>query len=191
MVLRCGMAARMFDLNVEKVLEHWTVAHAVREVIANALDEQALTGGPDPTITKDEQGRWHIRDQGRGLRYQHLTQNENQEKLERPQLVIGKFGVGLKDALATFHRHKIGISIRSVYGTITVEQAHKHGFEDITTLHALVDDTAVDPAMRGTDVALDGVSDDDIETAKGFFLRYSGDSVLEQTPVGEVLQRGT
>ena len=34
---------REFDLNIERVLENWTVAHALREVIANALDEQALT----------------------------------------------------------------------------------------------------------------------------------------------------
>jgi hypothetical protein len=32
---------REFDLNIERVLENWTVAHALREVIANALDEQA------------------------------------------------------------------------------------------------------------------------------------------------------
>ena len=32
-----------FDLNVVRVLEHWTSAHAVREVIANALDEAALS----------------------------------------------------------------------------------------------------------------------------------------------------
>ncbi len=37
------MATREFDLNIERVLENWTVAHALREVIANALDEQALT----------------------------------------------------------------------------------------------------------------------------------------------------
>jgi hypothetical protein len=30
---------RQFDLNIERVLEHWTVAHALREIIANALDE--------------------------------------------------------------------------------------------------------------------------------------------------------
>src|SRR5215472_7909517 len=35
---------REFDLNIERVLENWTVAHALREVIANALDKQALTG---------------------------------------------------------------------------------------------------------------------------------------------------
>jgi hypothetical protein len=28
---------REFDLNIERVLENWAVAHALREVIANAL----------------------------------------------------------------------------------------------------------------------------------------------------------
>ncbi len=36
-------AGEAFDLNIERVLKDWTVAHAVREVIANALDEQILT----------------------------------------------------------------------------------------------------------------------------------------------------
>ena len=31
--------AREFDLNIERVLENWTVPHALREVIANALDD--------------------------------------------------------------------------------------------------------------------------------------------------------
>ena len=72
---------REFDLNIERVLENWTVAHALREVIANALDEQALTGTAEPQIFADAEDRWHIRDWGRGLRYEHLTQNENKEKL--------------------------------------------------------------------------------------------------------------
>ena len=42
---------REFDLNIERVLENWTVAHALREVIANALDEQALTETRDPEIS--------------------------------------------------------------------------------------------------------------------------------------------
>jgi hypothetical protein len=101
---------REFDLNIERVLENWTVAHALREVIANALDEQALTGTQEPQIFQDAEGRWHVRDWGRGLRYEHLTQNENKEKLTQPDKVVGKFGVGLKDALATFDRHKVSTS---------------------------------------------------------------------------------
>ena len=104
---------REFDLNIERVLENWTVVHALREVIANALDEQALTETREPEIFRDADGRWHIRDWGRGLRYEHLTQNENKEKLAQPGKVVGKFGVGLKDALATFDRHRIAVLIRT------------------------------------------------------------------------------
>jgi hypothetical protein len=59
----------------------------LRKVLANALDEQALTKTKDVAISKDEQGRWHIRDYGRGLKYEHLTQNENQEKQLSGQVI--------------------------------------------------------------------------------------------------------
>ena len=35
---------RLFDLNIKKILEAWDNSHAVRELIANALDEQTLSG---------------------------------------------------------------------------------------------------------------------------------------------------
>ena len=97
---------------------------AVREVIANALDEQALTGTAEPEIVKRRDG-WHVTDFGRGLRYQHLTQNENPEKRRKADLVVGKFGVGLKDALATFHRRGIGVVIRSPHGDMKLQRAAK------------------------------------------------------------------
>ena len=182
------MPAREFDLNIERVLENWTVAHAIREVIANALDEAALTGTNEPEIAKDGEGRWHIRDFGRGLRYEHLTQNENREKLDNPEKVVGKFGVGLKDALATFDRHGVGVRIRSRHGDITTAKQPKHGFSDITTLHAVIEDpSAAD--MDGTDVELTGVKDDDVEEAKALFRHYAGDEVLEETQYGVVLAR--
>ncbi len=70
---------RNFDLNIEKILEGWEVKHAIREIIANALDEQALSNTQDITISVDRSGNWHIRDFGRGIRYENLTQNESCE----------------------------------------------------------------------------------------------------------------
>ena len=181
---------REFDLNIERVLENWTVAHALREVIANALDEQALTGTAEPQIFADAENRWHIRDWGRGLRYEHLTQNENKEKLNHPDQVVGKFGVGLKDALATFDRHRISVVIRSRHGDITTGKQAKHGFDDIETLHALITDPA-DPGCVGTEFILSGraLTERQVEEAKGLFLRYSGDEELGVTPFGSVLRR--
>ena len=66
-----------FDLNIEKVLEDWGVHHGLREVIANAMDEQRLTQTENIQIFKDEHSVWHIKDFGRGLTYEHLTQNES------------------------------------------------------------------------------------------------------------------
>lgn len=50
-----GHAPRAFDLNVGTGLDHWTAEFALREIIANALDEQALTGTQDPEISQDDQ----------------------------------------------------------------------------------------------------------------------------------------
>ena len=179
--------AALFDLNVEKILDHWGIPEALREVIANALDEQALTGTSAPRIVKRRDG-WHVTDFGRGLRYQHLTQNENPEKRRKADLVVGKFGVGLKDALATFHRRGIEVTIRSPHGDITLQRAAKKDFADVKTLHAAITKPS-DPKRRGTDFALKGAADADMVAARDYFLRFSGDRELEQTSLGTILER--
>lgn len=180
---------KLFDLNIEEVLEHWEVEHAIREIIANALDEQLLTATRDVEIFEDTSGVWHVRDFGRGLAIEDFTLNENLEKRDGPKGIIGKFGVGLKDALATFHRRGVAVTIRSTEGIYRLREATKHDFEAITTLH--VEHEHGDPEMEGTDVALEGVSRTDIEAAKALFLRFVGEDVLDTTPYGEILRRGS
>lgn len=180
--------ARNFDLNIEKILEGWETCHAVREIIANALDEQVLSKTKDVDIREDSTSAWHIRDYGRGLKYEHLTQNENAEKLGNPSKVIGKFGVGLKDALATLNRRGVEVLILSKFGDITLGQMPKHGFSDIVTLHAVVHPPA-DPSFVGTDVTLRGVTEREIEDSKSFFLKFSNESELDDTPYGQILRK--
>ena len=177
-----------FDLNIEKILENWEKYHAIREIIANALDEQVLTNSQEIEIKKTNDGWWHIRDYGRGINYHHLTQNENEEKLKNRKL-IGRFGVGLKDALATLYRHGIDVKIKSKYGIITLKTASKAGFNDIETLHAQIAPTESED-MIGTDFCLYGCTEDDIEKAKKLFLKFSRDKILENTRYGEVLEKG-
>src|SRR3989304_105591 len=181
------MASRAFDLNIEEVLENWEVEHAIREVIANALDEQILSRTAEIEITKGRQGDWHILDFGRGLRIEHFTLNENQEKLNAPSGVIGKFGVGLKDALATFHRRNVGVLIRSSFGTFRLKRVHKYGFDNIVTLHVEYDDTRNN--ILGTEFILHGVTDSDIAKAKSLFLKFAHENTLETNMYGEILER--
>lgn len=181
------MPKRAFDLNIEEVLENWEVEHAIREIIANALDEQFLSNTSEIEIAEDQNGDWHIRDFGRGLRIEHFTLNESQEKLTTSSGVIGKFGVGLKDALATFHRRKIDVVIQSSFGTYSLRQEHKYGFDEIVTLHVEFDDTPI--KMHGTDFILQGVTRLDIAKAKSLFLKFSADEVLDTNVYGQILRR--
>jgi hypothetical protein len=179
---------RRFDLNIEKVLEGWEVCHAIREVIANALDEQVLTNTKPIEITKDSRASWHIRDYGRGLKYEHLTQNENAEKLQNASKVMGRFGVGLKDALATLYRRGVDVNVRSKHGDVALELATKHDFNDVSTLHALIAPPTA-PGFVGTEFVLKGVSAEDITSAKDFFLMFSGEETLDTSRCGQILRR--
>jgi len=187
LILNDSNQIRKFDLNIEEVLEDWEVYHAIREIIANAIDEQILTDTKEIEIKKVKNS-FAIRDYGRGIKYEHLTQNEDEEKISHPELVIGKFGVGLKDALATFDRHKIKITIKSKYGDITIDKSSKHGFEDVITLHAVISSPS-EPKMIGTEITLNGCTKDDVEKAKSLFLKFSGEKMLEKTRYGEILEK--
>jgi hypothetical protein len=178
----------LFDLNIEKVLEHWEIRHAIREIIANALDEQILTKSKEVEIYK-KNGSWIIRDYGRGIKSVHFTQNENNEKIQNPNL-IGKFGVGLKDALAVFYRKNIEVTINSKYAHITTQMSNKIGF-NIKTLHAVFSNP-IDRNMEGTEFIIKGVSDKDIDDAKAMFLKFAKyNTPLEITNYGEVYKKSS
>lgn len=181
------MTEKLFDLNIEEMLENWETRHALREVIANALDEQFLSESEPIEITADENGRWHVRDYGRGLEIEDFTLSEDPEKLNAPSGVIGSFGVGLKDALATFHRRGVEVEIRSSQGTFRLGTAEKHNFDEIETLHVRYDDAPND--IRGTDFILSGVSQEDVDLAKSLFMVFAGENVIETTPYGQIMRR--
>ncbi len=179
------MTSQKFDLNMETVLEDWEIQHAIREIIANAMDEQILSSSSPFEINELEEKQWTIRDYGRGLRVEHLTQNENPEKLQNAVRVLGKFGIGLKDALATFHRRGIGVVIRSRHGVFTTVMSGKADFSHILTLHVAVSPPG-NPDMKGTEFSLTGVSLDDMNSAKGHFLSFAQTRCLARTEYGEI-----
>ena len=181
------MMNREFDLNIDKILEHWDLKHAVREIIANALDETHLSKCPDDIEIERDGNSYVIRDYGRGLRYEHFVQNENTEKLADPT-VVGKFGIGLKDAIATFHRKGIDVVISSRHNVITIKRTTKHNFDDILTLHAEVR-APTDRKFRGTRFELRGIDDEVVDQAKELFLKFRDLAVLDTTKFGQILEK--
>lgn len=178
---------KKFDLNIEKILENWEAHHAIREIIANALDEQKLTNTSEIKIFKDDSNDWHIRDYGRGITIEHFTQNENDEKLNA-EGIIGKFGIGLKDALATFDRKNIGVKIISKNGEFTIGKSIKVGFDEIITLHIYISPSP-EPSFIGTEFIISQITDDDIQKAKDMFLNFSGEKEIEVCSYGMVLEK--
>ena len=139
------MAVRLFDLNIEEVLDNWEVSHAIREVISNALDEQSPVGDE----RHRDRRRWvpsagPSATSAAGFKIEHFTLNENKEKLARDEGVIGKFGVGLKDALATFHRRESTSRFARRTAPHRTTETSKHNFSAISTLHVQYEDEPID-----------------------------------------------
>ncbi|WP_342252178.1 ATP-binding protein [Spiroplasma endosymbiont of Amphibalanus improvisus] len=181
---------KLFDLNIEKILENWETFHAIREIIANALDEQLLSKTKEIQIykSKNEPSTWYIRDFGRGLQNKHLTQNENIEKTKNENL-IGQFGIGLKDALATFHRKNIKVLVKSKYLNINkIYMSSKENFEDIKTLHVIINEPN-DKNFCGTIFAISGIDDSEMEKAKKLFLNFSNERILETNKYGQIIEK--
>ena len=177
---------KTFDLNIQRILENWEIYHGIREIIANALDEQKITNSSEIIIYCDSNNWWHIRDYGRGINVSSFTNNENDEKLSHNNL-IGRFGVGLKDALATFHRNNVKVKIISKYGEFSLKEMKKHNY-DFDTLH-IIEAPSPDINIEGTDFMLFGCSDDDIKKAKELFLEYANAEILDVTPYGQILKK--
>lgn len=181
------MAERNFDLNIQDVLENWEVPDGLREIISNALDETLLSDAKPIDVIFDDNEVLHIRDYGRGISYEHFTQNENEEKLTNPS-VIGKFGVGLKDALATFYRHGIDVTIESKHSVITLEKLSKPGFDDVPTLQAIINSPR-NTEFQGTDFILKNVSLQDLAKAESNFLYFNKPDQIDSTDYGDIYKR--
>ena len=86
---------RHFDLNIDdsRYLSNWSIPFALREIISNAFDEQLLSNTADILI--ESRGNLSIiKDYGRGLGFEHLRQNESDEK-KQDNFAFGQFGVGV------------------------------------------------------------------------------------------------
>lgn len=177
---------KKFDLNIEKILTNWEIHHAVREIISNALDEQLITGTKDIKIFKQE-NIWYIRDYGTGLNTGHLTQKEDETKRLNPS-VIGKFGIGLKDAFATLERNNIIVRVNSRFTSITLGKFKKNDFDSIETLHAIIEEP-LDNQFVGTEFSLEGLSDLEMQKAKNLFLIFNGERTIDSTKYGQIIEK--
>lgn len=179
------MEKKYFDLNIQNILDDWEIYHAVREIIANAVDEKKLTGSKEIEIFKDANSDYHIRDYGRGLNIEHFLQNQSEEK-NNTKGIIGKFGIGLKDALAVFNNNNINVQIKSKHGIFAAQKREKANFGK-DTLQVVIS-SHEDSNFEGTEFIL-SISDDDLLKAKKLFLNFNSHELIESTQFGEIFEK--
>ena len=179
---------KKINLEINRNLENWKVYHALREIIANALDEQYVTGTKDIDIFEDEKHNWHIRDFGRGIKREYFSQAGSSEKLSNPKL-IGKLGIGLQEALATFEHNNVKVIIKSRYGLFALGKSIQDASKKILPLIYIY--PPKNTTFLGTEFIFKGISNKDIEQAKNLFLKFSKAFVLENTDVGQVIRKNS
>ena len=172
-----------FDLNIKKILKEWKVADALREIIANAIDEKIITKTKAPKIYK-ENNQWIIEDYGRGLKISDFLQDENQEKLNDKN-VIGKFGIGLKDSIAVLFRNEVNFSIKTKHFTAYPKMHKKEGFDE-ETIHMQIDNTK--QKIIGTKFIFGNVDDVNIKNAENNFLIFKDPQVLFKNDFGQIIK---
>ena len=95
----------------------WPIAKAVRELLLNCLDED-----PAPNVTQTVDGQWlfvnKIREGRLGLTAKSFEYGANLEK-QANRIASGKFGYGMKDAIAILLAHKITFMARCPHATYT------------------------------------------------------------------------
>lgn len=179
---------KYFDLNIGKILENWKIEDAIRELIANAIDEQILSSSKEIEIFQDSEKNWHIRDYGRGINKSSFIQDENKEKLSS-QRIIGRFGIGLKDALATFQRNNVQLTIESKYLFVSgIEFMEKPNFPSECTL-ALKILSPKSSNFEGTEIVLYNVKNEDMLKAKSLFLKFNNNTLLSETKKGQIFKK--
>lgn len=175
-------------IKIEKDLENWEIHHALREIIANALDEQSQTDTQDIDIFQDKKGNWHIKDFGRGIKPEDFNQKMDGRKKSNLNL-IGDLGVGLKNALAIFNRNNIKVVIKSRYGLYTLGKSSREHMKQVITLIRIV--ASQHTGFLGTEFILTGISDKDMKRARDLFLKYNKTFVMDSTPAGQILKKDT
>lgn len=180
--------SQFLDLNIKEILQDWSVSDALRELIANAYDEQKLSKTSKPTISYDHSKREvTIIDFGRGIKPHHFIQNEDKEK-NQSEVVMGKFGIGLKDAISTLFRHGKQVVFYSQFGSFKPVEQLKQGLSDqTTTIH--IEYTTNSHWNSGTKIIVSNVNETDFHQALSNFLESQPQVLLSSSSKGQIYKK--
>ncbi|WP_411167742.1 hypothetical protein ACH36K_11360 [Clostridium sp. MB05] len=173
------------DLNIgQSYLSDWNEVLAVKELIANAIDETE-TGDKDILIEEISKDTWSITNYGNEIIPDNFLMNEGKKSIKKGK--IGKFGIGLKDAIAVLTTRNINIEI--ITSQYIFKPIYKSKCNLVKEVSLFIEVYANNRSVKGTQIILSECSKYIINKAKYNFLkyRYGHYNVIEFTEYGEVI----
>ena len=170
------------DLNIgQSYLSEWTEGMAIRELIANAIDE---TSDGKIDIKKVDENKWSIINKGKEIQPDNFVIKEGGKSNSKGK--IGKFGIGLKDAIAVLSIR--GVNIRIITSDYEYKPIFKRKSRLINEYSLFIRMYKNKRLWKGTEIILENCLDSYIENAKSYFLNYIGNyKVVDKTEYGEIL----
>ena len=162
------------DLNIgTQCLENWENHNAIRELIANSLDEHIISKIAQPIAINHSKNKCEIIDYGAGITKSSFIIQSNSNKLSNEKL-IGQFGFGMKDAIAVLCKNDIHVIIYTRDFIFTPSYTQRANTSDIT-LHISFtnNDEYDDDDEYGTKIVLNNIKRSDIEKAKDYFIDFT------------------
>ena len=172
-------AIKYIDLNIgANLLEHLTVSDAIKELIANALDEHTMNNIDNTISIVADKKIYKIIDYGKGITRKNFQFNINKVKQQSCDM-IGFFGYGLKDAIAILFQNKIGITIITKKHIFTPMFCPKDNTGEMSLQMEMRKNTTIELENNyGTEIRLEGLKKKDIIMAEKKFLILNQPNIL-------------
>lgn len=170
------------DLNIGKpYLSDWNESMAIRELIANAIDE---TSDKKISINKIDNDKYEIINTGNELEPQNFMISEGNKAKELGK--IGKFGIGLKDGIAVLMSRNIDVTIETSLYKYEIKYVKQGQLIKDERLFVYIYNNK--RSWKGTRVVLNRCLDRYIEEAKKNFLIYRENyNVLDENEYGQTI----
>lgn len=170
------------DLNIgETYLTDWSVGMALRELIANAIDE---TSDREINTEKLSDLKWKIENKGSEIQPENFLIKEGIKANEKGK--IGKFGIGLKDSIAVLMSN--GIIVKVITSEYVFHAIYNVKSKIVKEKSINIKVNKSNSKFVGTQVVLENCEDIYMDEAKEYFLKYRGEySKVSETRYGDIL----
>lgn len=166
----------------DNYIPEWTVAHAIREIVANGLDAEIEHGASFSAAYDSGKERLVLKNQGTKLSVSSLYFGESSKRHD--SRVIGQYGEGLKLALLVLARERMDVTIKNGTDETWKATLERDG-NDMNCL--VINITKASRAANDVEVSIEGVPEALWDEMRTWFLRLHPASTVHKTTAGELL----